>query len=224
LNSFSEYGLTFCNISLVLKPKLPKFQIPIEFQNDPTALSPERSTSNRAGNKKEPIPSKFSIRCPFDFTDNKAGDENMPSGVDRITRHPGLWSMAMFSAGHAFTITSLSIPQFSFFLMPACVAFFGGAHTDSRFRRGLGGSLGGTYDEYTSNIPFVGFLKHTIGTVTYSGSPAPHLGQLLDEVKVLNAVIAVGSAFSLALLRRPLVLSTSIATMRRRGVANLTPS
>jgi len=195
---------------------LPKFQIPVEYQNDPTAFSTERGTDKWAEETEKPPALKFSIRCPFDFADSTkiSGDEDMPSGVDRITRHPGLWSMAMFSAGHAFTVSTLSIPQFSFFLMPVAVALFGGAHTDSRFRRGMGGTLGVKYDERTSNVPFFGLLKQSMD------SPAPLFNKLVDETKVLNAAIAIGSAFSLALLRRPLASNTAV----RMAVKNVAPA
>lgn len=126
----------------------------------------------------------WKVRCPFDFTDNK--DTTSPvHGLERITRHPGLWSFGLLGLGNALLVPSL--PQRAWLVMPMMVAIVGGAHTDSRFRRGMGGTLSKEYDEATSNVPFVALLSGAQGKV--SDVLSDFVG---NEVKPLNAMIAVG--------------------------------
>ena len=178
----------------------PKVQLPVEFvggnddggvdnnDNSPIATS---SASVAAG---PPLPataieteqtekSGWKVRCPFDFTDNK-DTSNPVHGLERITRHPGLWSFGLIGLGNALLIPS--IPQRAWLAMPAMVALIGGAHTDSRFRRGMGGSLSKEYDEATSNVPFVALLTGAQGNVL------DVMKDFSGEVKPLNAAIALG--------------------------------
>lgn len=66
------------------------------------------------------------------------------------------------------------------------VALLGGAHTDSRFRRGMGGNMSEEYDRFTSNTPFVAMLSGAQGNVM------DVLKDFSEEIKPLNAMIAVG--------------------------------
>lgn len=125
----------------------------------------------------------WQVRCPFDFTDNK--ETNSPvHGLERITRHPGLWSFGLLGLGNAFLVPSLS--QRAWLAMPALVALIGGAHTDSRFRRGMGGELPEEYDRATSNVPFFALASG------YQGNVLDVARELWVEAKPLNAMIAVG--------------------------------
>ena len=64
----------------------------------------------------------------------------------------------------------------------------GGSHSDSRHRRGLGGTLDKEYDEVTSNVPFYALL---------SGRQGGNVVEVFEEfwgneVKHSNAMLAAG--------------------------------
>lgn len=164
----------------------PKLQIPVHFAgNDNNNIG---DINDKSQSPAAPIPTDsqekgWKIRCPFDFTDKK--DTNSPiQGLEQISRHPGLWSFGLLGLGNALLVPSL--PQRAFLAMPALVALIGGAHTDSRFRRGMGGTLSEEYDRVTSNIPFLAMLSGAQGNVLDVAR------DFLGEVKPLNAMIAVG--------------------------------
>merc|ERR1719253_38764 len=178
-------SLGWCIASQVV----PKFQIPV---------SREYNT-NISSNSNSPIaePSaKWKVRCPFDFTHNSvtnnSNNDEQPRGIDRISRHAGLWSMAFISAGHGILLPS--IPKTIFFSMPMFVALLGGAHIDSRFQRGMGGSYDKLYQEQTSNIPFLAMVMGK------QGSDA--LYKLCEEGKGLNALFGMCVAVGLVMRRR----------------------
>jgi uncharacterized membrane protein len=171
----------------------PKLQIPVQFVKNngseehtiatsaagtsATVVGPTQSTEGGGGGWK--------VRCPFDFTDNK--DTNSPvHGLERISRHPGLWSFGLLGLGSAFLVPSL--PQRVWLAMPSMVALIGGAHTDSRFRRGMDGELSEEYDRVTSNVPFVAMLSGA------QGNMIDVMNDFSSEIKPLNAAIAVGTA------------------------------
>lgn len=195
-------GLVLLSAGLGMASQVPpKIQIPVHYsweedQSDdvhPTsaaaAAAPEGSRGGGGG---------WKVRCPFDFTDKRvvsdsADDGTAVRGLERITRHPGLWSLGLMGLGHACLVPSL--PQKAWLAMPVLVALIGGAHTDSRYRRGMGGNMSGGYDRATSNVPFVAIL---------SGGQGDAIGALREfakEVKPLNATIAVGLS-GLWVLRR----------------------
>ena len=153
---------------------LPKFQVPVAIvptsttQIDPTA-GPTTSKS----------PMSFKVRCPFDFTD-KPSDDGAIHGLERISRHPGLWSMGLIGFGHSFLVPN--VPKKAWLCMPLLVAMIGGGHTDSRHRRGMGGVLMSERDRLTSNIPFAAMLQNG------------GWGELANECKLLNAAISAGVA------------------------------
>merc|ERR1711966_249412 len=76
------------------------------------------------------------VRCPFDFTDKRTGDGPV-HGVERITRHPGLWSLGLLGLGSAFLVPS--VPQRAWLAMPALVALVGGRTRTRGFAGGWGG-------------------------------------------------------------------------------------
>jgi uncharacterized membrane protein len=162
----------------------PKLQIPVQFLKNSASDENTIATSAAAI---EPIQDQvgWKVRCPFDFTDNK--DTNSPvHGLERISRHPGLWSFGLLGLGGAFLVPSL--PQGVWLAMPSMVALIGGAHTDSRFRRGMGGELSEEYDRVTSNVPFVAMLSGSQGNVI------DVMKDFSSEIKPLNAALAVGTA------------------------------
>ncbi|KAL9186128.1 hypothetical protein ACHAXT_005366 [Thalassiosira profunda] len=175
----------------------PKVQIPVHFvsggENDnKLATSPLASEPVAAAPTATQEEGGWKVRCPFDFTDNK--DANGPvHGLERITRHPGLWAFGLLGLGNAFLVPSL--PQRLWLAMPSMVALAGGAHTDSRFRRGMGGTLTEEYDAATSNVPFLAMLTGAQGNV------GDALRDFAEEVKPLNALVAVGVS-GLWVLRR----------------------
>ena len=78
---------------------------------------------------------------------------------------------------------------------PTLIAWLGGAHSDSRFRRGMGGTLDPWYDSQTSNVPFAAMVSGK------QGSPSRAFAGLFEETKLLNAGCAVAMA-SLFVLSR----------------------
>lgn len=173
----------------------PKIQIPVEFvtstganENNTIATSAASETLVGAAQpteEKEGGGGGWKVRCPFDFTDNK--DTNSPvHGLERITRHPGLWSFGLLGLGSAFLVPS--IPQRVWLAMPTMVALIGGAHTDSRFRRGMGGELSEEYDRMTSNVPLLAMLSGAQGNVI------DVMNDFSSEIKPLNAALAVVTA------------------------------
>jgi len=161
----------------------PKIQIPVHYASSTDVQQLATSAAATADLPEEIVEKGWKVRCPFDFTDNK--DTNSPvHGLERITRHPGLWSFGLLGLGNALLVPSL--PQRLWLSMPLMVALVGGAHTDSRFRRGMGGTLSKEYDEATSNIPFLALLSGRQGNVV------DKLQDFAEEVKPLNLALAVG--------------------------------
>lgn len=166
---------------------LPKLQIPVALQRttqDSTSVVP--SQVDQPSTPSQPSSWKLQVRCPFDFTDDKSTSVGADvRGLDRISRHPGLWSFAFLGAGMASL--QLTLARQLWFLGPAAVAWLGGAHTDSRYRRGLGGSMDPAYESVTSNLPLAACLSGKQGS-----SALPKL--FLEELKPLNALVAAGAA------------------------------
>ena len=189
----------------------PKLQIPVELvgggSDDRPAASGSISGSDPATGRGAPAAtresgSRFKIRCPFDFTDSRSqtgvakgtpaqlradGQTVDLHGLDRVTRHPGLWSFGLLGLGNALLVPS--IPTRLWLSMPAVVALIGGSHTDSRHRRGMGGQLCEQVDEVTSNIPFLAMLMGR-----QDGGVVDSFVALGDELKVLNGALAAAAA------------------------------
>lgn len=149
----------------------PKMQIPVAFvESSPSTVGPSAEAPSR----------KFQVRCPFDFT-GKREESQLIYGLERISRHPGLWSLGLI--GIAQSILAPAIPQRIWWAGPAAIAWLGGSHTDSRFRRGMGGTLSPEYESQTSNVPFWAMISGKQGSGCW--------GKISEEMKPLNALAAV---------------------------------
>lgn len=171
---------------------LPTLQIPLAYGSEETSSTTASNTVTSTV-PTPPTASKWKVRCPFDFADaasktstltSDASDDFRPRGLDRVTRHPGLWSFGLLFAGHALLVPS--VPQAAWSAMPLLVALIGGAHQDARHRRGSGGTLSPSQDLTTSNVPFLALAMGTQGA-----GAATDL--VTKEVKVLNAAVALSA-------------------------------
>lgn len=196
---------------------LPKLQVPVHYATSsdgvPIAPNPEPQKKNA-----------WKVRCPFDFTESRSQTGRMkspapdphgyvhPTSLDRITRHPGLWAFGLVGAGNALLVPS--IPQRVWMSMPLLVALIGGAHTDSRHRRGMGGSLSPELDAVTSNIPFLAMITGKQGGADTQGLEAVvrSFHEYRAEIKGLNAALAVGAA-AIFVVRRSRVSGSTKAAM-----------
>ena len=202
----------------------PKLQMPILYEptttninnnnNRNTGLTVQDSNEegtdgsiqrNSSAEKDAPVSKKWKVRCPFDFTDTRSAtawkndlndDDNhgIPIvGIDRISRHPGLWSMGLIGLGQACLNPSMA--HRAWLSMPIFVAAIGGWHTDSRYRRGMGGNLNAQLDQQTSNIPFAAALFQQNGNVV------ENFKIIYNECKGINLGFAV-SAAAIIVLRK----------------------
>lgn len=177
----------FCLLSLGLgmaSQTVPKLQLPVAYGPSSESSSSDTASTNNSSGPQPPSTkssSSFQVRCPFDFTDSKSSSDQL-WGVERVTRHPGLWSMGLVGLGQTLLVPSL--PQRVWWSMPALVALIGGWHTDSRFERGMGGTLKTEYKDQTSNIPFAAMIlgKQQYETMQFA------------EVKALNVLLATSMA------------------------------
>ena len=175
------------SVGLVLASQAaPKLQLPVE-----TSVVPSTTTSTTTTEDASPSPSSWNlkVRCPFDFTDqrtkNPSNEDSSVHGLDRVSRHPGLWALGLSAAGNALLQPTLGLQIWM--LGPLAVAALGGAHQDSRFRRGLGGTLEPQYAAMTSNVPFAAMLSGKQGADSL-------MTWLTQELKPINAAIATGMA------------------------------
>ena len=164
----------------------PKLQIPVEYLGGDSETSLGLTQEDASNHNSQEQATGWKVRCPFDFTDKKHPDSNSVTGLERISRHPGLWSFGLIGLGNALLIPSL--PQRAWLFMPTMVALVGGAHTDSRYRRGMGGSLDESYENQTSNVPLVALLSGRQGDLSKVCE------EMIGEIKPLNAALAVGVA------------------------------
>lgn len=135
------------------------------------------------------LPKVFGVtlRCPIDFKATKQRKEDV-SGIERVSRHPVLWSLAAVFLGSAVA-TPFAAEAVSF-TFPTIWAVVGGAHTDYRHRRGSGGFLSAEREATTSFFPFGALLT---GQQSWL--------RLSEELKWTNAQLAVCAAAVLALRR-----------------------
>ena len=167
-----------------LAQQLPKLQVPVAAA--PASTTPPTTVASDTAMSKT-----WAVRCPFDFKQPDLGDG--VHGVERVSRHASLWAFASVCLGAACAVPSL--PQAACLAMPTLVALIGGAHTDSRYRRGMGGTLPPEHDTMTSNVPFLAMLTGAQGEGAFS--------KLTIEAKALNAACGVGVAALWALRRLP---------------------
>jgi NnrU protein len=163
------------SVGLILASQaIPSLQIPIEVSNN-----------------------KVQIRCPFDFHRDRSN-----LGLDRVSRHASLWALGLTTLGAS--LLQPSIPMSIWMMGPTAVALLGGAHADSRFKRGIGGHLDAAYERQTSNLPFYAMMQQ--GTVSY---------WLTEEVKPINAILAVTMASLWAISRRRLAVASFAHILRK---------
>ena len=178
----------------------PALQIPIALEtNDDSssnnapppataAVQSDVGPSRRPGNTPTPTTttnaaasttpkSTFKARCPMDFKARADLGPDAVYGIERITRHHNLWALASLGVGTA--IVTPFIVESLFFGGPLLLATFGTAHQDSRFKRGMGGSLSVEKEKKTSNLPFAALL---VGKQDWR--------KLFDEVKWINGGVA----------------------------------
>lgn len=158
-----------------LAQSLPRLQFPLSQKLAPSADAQQAVTT------------AWSVRCPFDFSKSEG-----LHGMQRVSRHASLWSFATICCGAA--VVTSSLPQAVCLAMPVAVALIGGAHHDSRQRRGMGGTLPADLDAATSNVPGLALLSGAQGDV------ASALRALGDETKWMNA--ALGAALAMIYVLR----------------------
>jgi len=155
---------------------LPKLQSPVAL-DDGTGDAENRlqgarvrEQSARAGPQPKP---RFTVRarCPMDFKAKEGG------GLERISRHANLWALASAGVGTAL-VTPYAVNAL-FYSGPLLLAVFGTAHQDSRFRRGMGGTLTPQHERSTSNVPFIALIQ---GRQDWRA--------LVQEIKWVNAGLA----------------------------------
>lgn len=174
------------SIGLVLVSQVaPTFQIPVTTTANNANVGVDDKSNNKQWN--------FQVRCPFDFADKRmeSSSDNDVRGMERISRHPTLWSFGFVALGQSLLTTN--IPLKVWWLGPTFVALLGGNHTDSRFRRNIGGTLPPELDCQTSNIPFLAIL---------SGKQVGGWEGLRNEIKPINAALAVTASSMMWILRR----------------------
>ncbi|KAL7567967.1 hypothetical protein ACA910_019676 [Epithemia clementina (nom. ined.)] len=185
------------SVGLILASQaLPKMQIPIAVVSASTGCQMEDAEPSSEGKTGY----KIQVRCPFDFSDKhrqaQSADGSVSDeirGMERVTRHPGLWSFGLVFAGNAMLQSNAGLRLW--WMGPAAVAWLGGMHSDSRFRRGIGGHLDPVVDSQTSNIPFLALLSGK------QGAPTKSFEHLISETKPLNATIALVAATTWVLSR-----------------------
>jgi hypothetical protein len=185
-------------------PSIPRLGLAIVIQSIGLILASQAIPSLQI-----PIDSKFQVRCPFDFARDRqpppspgTGTSSAAGGLDRVSRHASLWALGLTTLGAS--LLQPSIPMSLWMLGPTAVALVGGAHADSRFRRGIGGQSDAEYERHTSNIPFYAMIQQ--GTMYHWWT---------QEVKPLNAVIAVSMASAWAISRRRLPVASLAHILRK---------
>lgn len=190
-------ALSFVILSVgfgIASQTFPKLQLPFQYANDDASTETSDTVVNAS--ESSTLKSGWKVRCPFDFTDAKSVIDRSSEGIgkevvdlhglDRISRHPGLWSFGLIGLGAG--MLSPCLPARVWMSMPVMVALIGGSHTDSRHRRGMGGDLHKEFDEVTSNIPFLAMLSGRQGDIIEAVS------ECCKEIKPLNAMLGVGAA------------------------------
>lgn len=186
-------GLGLQAVGLVAAAQfIPKLQIPVELGGDASpalAPAPAPTALPHQPTNPEPAPATgFRLKCPMDFTPVDTPADGI-YGVQRVTRHPQFWILGFVGLGAAVATPFLS--EMVMFTMPAVFAVVGGLHQDSRFRRGLGGTLTPEVDAKTSAVPFAALIT---GKQSWL-----NLGL---ELKELNAALALTVAGLMAWRRR----------------------
>ena len=115
--------------------------------------------------------------CPMDLQWSKNAEGKEVYGFKRITRHPQLWGCAVFGMGTAIGSVCPVTRAVALGFTPCALIM--GAHIDSRYSRGIGGTMSEEVKTTTSLIPF-----YAVATGDQD------LAQAWDEAKQTNAIAA----------------------------------
>jgi prenyl protein peptidase len=171
---------------------IPPLQLPFSV-NDATTTAPGHAHpsigADAAKSAQSAVaPLGLKARCPIDFDHSrKLEGRGDVSGMQRITRHPVLWSMGLVGLG--FALGSPLATEVIFGVCPAIMTLIGGAHLDMRHRKS--GVLTPAMDAKTSHVPFAAVA---LGV--------QRLADVAEELAWPNAAVAVALAAGLALRRR----------------------
>jgi uncharacterized membrane protein len=130
----------------------------------------------------------LAARCPIDFDARKKVAGKEVAGVNRVTRHPMLWSLGLVGLGSALGSPLLTEVAFGGFF--AVMALVGGAHQDHRYLKS--GALDPAIYAATSHLPFYALVTQSLEK---GGEPWQ---ELVDEVAWANAGVALAAAAMLA--------------------------
>lgn len=182
-------GLGLQAVGLVAAAQfIPKLQVPVELGGGPAPAPTDLPQVHPHQPAAAAPAGGFRLRCPMDFTPVDTPADGV-YGVQRVTRHPQFWILGFIGLGAAVATPFLS--EIVMFTMPAVFAVVGGLHQDSRFRRGLGGTLTPEFDDKTSAVPFLALLSGRQCWLDLGG-----------EFKEVNSALALTVAALMALRRR----------------------
>jgi hypothetical protein len=104
------------SVGLIMASQVaPTFQIPVSYsspESDINAVVTGPINENDINNNQSGG-MKFQVRCPFDFADKRFeksddGDFSI-RGLERISRHPGLWSFGLIGLGQSFLAPTIPL-------------------------------------------------------------------------------------------------------------------
>ena len=170
MSAFALQSLGLIGISQMA----PKLQMPFQIMTSSDASAADSSaasgapppSSTTAAAPAAPSGVRFKAQCPIDFAagrnaDSNATDAEPARGLERVTRHPQLWSLALLGCGAAVASPFVT-ERLLFGAGPLAMASLGAAHQDSRYRRGSGGQLTPERDAATSLVPFGAAFGHYV--------------------------------------------------------------
>lgn len=184
------YFLQGCGLAGLMQ-FAPTFQVPVKWGGEEEIRHEDAAAGILVAPHSAAL--TMSVRCPIDFAADKKNLERTSSpdslyGMERVSRHPQLWSLGIFCIGRA--VPALYYPEVAFWSLPLVWAYLGGAHQDYRHRRKSGGVLTPEKDAMTSNVPFVAMLQ---------GKQSFDLWK--EETKWVNAGIGGTAALAMMALR-----------------------
>ncbi|KAJ3090766.1 CAAX prenyl protease [Physocladia obscura] len=169
----------------------PKLNLPLQLSKATIPQTNNNQSSNQPSSQHSIQPASgsswnWSIACPIDFAYEKKQHTGL-LGLQRITRHPQLFSLAFLSLGAALASPFLTARLL--FTFPAVFAVIGGAHQDRRFVRD--GKWSQEFIDKTSLIPFVALVD---GRQQWS--------VLWNELKHVNIGVGAVGAIVFAFFRK----------------------
>lgn len=176
-------GFIFQSIGIIgFSQLIPELRSPIAFEKNAFQASDNQNTSTA------PIDTNIVFKCPMNFKPKEIPDGTI-YGIDRVTRHPNLYSLGFVCLGQA--LHCLYLTEIIMFGFPFIFAVIGSQHIDYRYRRGWGGILSKEKESFTSNFPFVALFE---GRQSWEA--------LRQELKWSNAMVSILIALRFAKLRR----------------------